>query len=118
MIEDDESVRILSQRLLQTLGYQVLLAADHEEAIKICREYKHPLHLVFTDVVMPQMDGHELIRRLREIRQDFKVLYCSGFTEDTISQHGVVNAQVNFIPKPFTLSTLGLKVREVLHAAK
>ena len=117
IVEDDELVRDLALRLLTTLGYRVLTADGAQEAEVICRRYKAPLHLVLTDVVMPRVDGNIMVRNLKTIRQDFKVLYMSGFTEDAIVQHGITHQNVNFLPKPFTRETLGIKVREVLDGA-
>ncbi len=116
LVEDDELVRDLAQRLLVSLGYSVLTAAGAREAEAICRRHKGVLHLILSDVVMPQVSGHAMVRKLRTLRQDFKVLYMSGFTEDAIVHHGVVRQDVNFLAKPFTRETLGIKVRDVLDA--
>jgi CheY-like chemotaxis protein len=114
LVEDDELVRDLGMRLLTSLGYRVLAASGAREAEALCRQHTGPIHLVLTDVVMPRVGGSEMINVLRGLRQDFKVLYVSGFTEDTIIQHGIKHQSVNFLPKPFTRDTLGAKVREVL----
>ncbi len=114
VVEDDELVRDLALRLLCSLGYNVLSAGDAREAEALCKRHKDPLHLILSDVVMPKVSGSEMVRRLQQLRKDFKVLYMSGFTEDTILQHGVRHQHVNFLSKPFTRETLGLKVREVL----
>jgi len=116
LVEDDDLVRDLAQRLLVSLGYGVLAAASAKEAEAICRHHTGPLHLVLSDVVMPQVGGNAMVKKLRTLRQDFKVIYMSGFTEETIIHHGVVRQNVNFLAKPFTRETLGTKVREVLDA--
>jgi PAS domain S-box-containing protein len=116
VVEDDELVRDLAQRLLASLGYGVLTASGAREAEVICRRNQGPLHLILSDVVMPQVSGNAMVRKLRTLRQDFKVVYMSGFTEDTIVHHGIVRQDVNFLAKPFTRETLGAKVREVLDA--
>ena len=116
VVEDDELVRDLALRLLTSLGYRVLTASSAREAEAICRSYKSPLHLVLSDVVMPQMDGHTMVRNLQSFRHDFKVLYMSGFAGDTIAQHGLGNVNLNFLAKPFTRETMGAKVREILDA--
>jgi CheY-like chemotaxis protein len=114
LVEDDELVRDLGLRLLTSLGYRVLAASGAREAEAICRRHTGPIHLVLTDVVMPRVGGSEMVQILKGLRQDFKVLYVSGFTEDTIIQHGIKHQNVNFLPKPFTRETMGAKVREVL----
>jgi PAS domain S-box-containing protein len=114
VVEDEELVRDTALWLLGTLGYNVLVAADAREAEAICRRVREPIHLILSDVVMPKVSGSEMVRRLRMLRKDFKVLYMSGFTDDTILQYGVTRQHINFLSKPFTRDTLGLKVREVL----
>jgi PAS domain S-box-containing protein len=116
LVEDDELVRDLARRLLVSLGYAVLPAGSAREAEALCKRHEGPLHLVLSDVVMPQVGGHAMVRKLRALRKDFKVVYMSGFAEDTIVHHGVVRQNVNFLAKPFTRETLGAKVREVLDA--
>ena len=118
VVEDDELVRDLAQRLLVSLGYGVLTACGAKEAEAICKRHKGRLHLVLSDVVMPQVGGNAMVRNLRKLRQDFRVLYMSGFAEDTIVHHGVVRQDVNFLAKPFTRETLCAKVREVLDSKK
>ena len=96
----------------------MLTACGAKEAEAICKRHKGRLHLVLSDVVMPQVGGNAMVRSLRKLRQDFKVVYMSGFAEDTIVHHGVVRQDVNFLAKPFTRETLGAKVREVLDSKK
>ncbi|MCX7007401.1 MAG: PAS domain S-box protein [Kiritimatiellaeota bacterium] len=114
IVEDDDLVRDLALRLLASLGYRVLSAGDAREAETLCRRHEGPLHLILSDVVMPRLSGSEMVRKLSALRNDFKVLYMSGFTEDAIVQHGITHQYVNFLSKPFTRETLGMKVREVL----
>jgi YesN/AraC family two-component response regulator len=95
-------------------GYTVLEAHQAYEALSLCKERKTPIHLVLTDVVMPEMSGRELVKNLKQVRQDFKVLYMSGYTDDAIVHHGVLDKGVDFIQKPFTLQGLTRKVRDVL----
>ncbi len=80
----------------------------------ICEKEKQPIDLILTDMVMPNMIGPELIERLKQIRNDFKVLYMTGYTDEAIVQHGVVDKTINLIHKPFTIEKLARKVREVL----
>ena len=114
LVEDDVLVRNLALQLLTSLGYHALAAGSAREAEDLFRSHAAPIHLVLTDVVMPQTDGNTMVQNLRAIRPNFKVLFMSGFAEDTIIQHGVIHQTVNFLLKPFTRETLGLKVREVL----
>jgi CheY-like chemotaxis protein len=114
IVEDDEPVRNLAARILEKQGYTVLKAHRVHEAIRFCKERKEPIHLLLTDVVMPEMSGHELVKNLIQMRQDFKILYMSGYTDDAIVHHGVLDRGVNFIQKPFALEGLARKVREVL----
>ncbi len=114
IVEDDESLRKLAVHVLEKQGYTVLEASQESEAMGIFRERKEPIHLVLMDVVMPGISGRLLIERLKEIRNDFKVLYMSGYTDDVIAHHGVLEKGVKFIQKPFTMDSLARKVREVL----
>ena len=80
----------------------------------LCEEFKEPIHLILTDVVMPGMSGPNLVKRLKEIHLEMRVLYMSGYTDNAILHHGVLEEGTNFIQKPFTLENLARKVREVL----
>ncbi len=114
IVEDDEAVRKLAVRVLEKQGYTVLEAHQEYEAFNFCEERKEPVHLILTDVIMPRMNGRQLIESLKEVRQDFKVLYMSGYTDNAIVHHGVLEMGVDFIRKPFTFEGLAKKVREVL----
>jgi signal transduction histidine kinase len=114
VVEDEEEVLKLAGRILRRHGYHVLEAASGEEALKACKEKKEPFHLLLTDVVMPQMSGRQLAGQLREVCQNFKVLYMSGYTDNAITYHGVLEKGTNYIQKPFTVEGLARKVREVL----
>jgi response regulator RpfG family c-di-GMP phosphodiesterase len=97
-------------------GYHVLEARHGAEAIEISERHRGPIHLMVTDVVMPQMSGRELAQRLLPVRPDMRVLYMSGYTDDAIVRHGVLGAGMAFLSKPFTPDALAVKVREVLGA--
>jgi two-component system cell cycle sensor histidine kinase/response regulator CckA len=114
LAEDDENVRRLVRDLLKHNGYQVLEAADGNLALLICEQYEEAIHLMITDVVMPSMNGRELTRRLADLRPEMKVLFMSGYTDDTIMRHGVVESDITFLQKPFAPATLMSKMREVL----
>jgi PAS domain S-box-containing protein len=114
VVEDEEEVRKVAIRILKRQGYTVFDTPDGEGALVICEKQKEPLHLILTDVVMPGMSGRRLAERCRQIRQDFKVLYMSGYTDNAIVHHGVLEEGMNYIQKPFTVEDLARKVRNVL----
>ena len=113
VVEDEATVRHLTCEMLENLGYTVMKASDPVQAMDLCREYSGPIDLLLTDVVMPQMDGRSLYRQLSPERPEMKVLYVSGYTEDAIVHHGVLDHDVNFLQKPFTVIGLTSKVRDV-----
>jgi PAS domain S-box-containing protein len=114
VVEDEEVVRKLAVKILEKQGYKVLEASNGVDASAICERRKEPIHLILTDVVMPGMNGHQLVEQFRQVFQDFKVLYMSGYTDNTIVHHGVLKKGINYIQKPFTPDALARKVREVL----
>lgn len=117
IVEDAEVVRDLVGEVLGMLGYVVLKAADPEEAIRTCDEHRERIHLLLTDVVLPYMDGRTLHRKLVSTRPQMKVMYMSGYTDNFIVHHGVLDRGVHFIQKPFSVDNLARKVREALDAA-
>jgi two-component system, cell cycle sensor histidine kinase and response regulator CckA len=114
LVEDDGEVRRLTASFLTEQGYKVLEASDESDAFPVCRGYNGPIKLMLTDVVMPGMNGRELARHLLSLRPEMKVLYMSGYTDDAIVHHGVLERGLEFLQKPFTLIGLAKKVREVL----
>jgi PAS domain S-box-containing protein len=114
IVEDEEDVLKLAGRILSRQGYHVLEALSGEEALRICKKEKEPFHLLLTDVVMPQMSGRQLEEQLSRVCQDFKVLYMSGYTDNAITHHGVLEKGLKYIQKPFTVDGLIRKIREVL----
>jgi len=114
VIEDEDGVRKATVNILKQHGYAVIEAGNGGEALDICEIKDRPIDLVLTDVVMPYIGGREFIKRLKILRNGFKVLYMSGYTNDVISHHGILEQGVNFIGKPFSSSDLLRKVRDVL----
>jgi len=116
VVEDEMSVRRLTRQFLEENGYRVLEAIEGCEALRISNQHKGPIHLLLTDVVMPQMSGRELAHSLVPLRPEMKVLYMSGYTDDAIVHHGLLEQDIAFLQKPFTLDALAHKVRAVLDA--
>lgn len=116
LVEDEEMIRKAAREILEDNGYRVLEASGGDEALMICREHSARIHLLMTDVVMPQMNGRELAERLTSLRPELKVLYMSGYTDDAIVHHGVLDEGIAFLEKPFTAKALMHKVRELLDA--
>ncbi len=114
MVEDDDGVRRLACHVLDSLGYTVLCAESGRQALDLARDHKGKIDLVLTDVVMPEMSGREVERRLAEAGHAARVLFMSGYSDDAILRHGVLETGVAFLQKPFTPGALGRKVREVL----
>ncbi|HJX30881.1 MAG TPA: response regulator, partial [Thermodesulfobacteriota bacterium] len=114
VVEDDRMVRRLAVDILRRQGYRVLEAEAGGEALLVCEQYKGPIDLILTDIVMPHMSGPEFIERLKQVRKDFKVLYMTGYTGERIVDHGILEEGIELIHKPFTITKLARKVREVL----
>jgi CheY-like chemotaxis protein len=117
LVEDAELVRNLARQVLEGAGYRVLEAANAEAAIDLCERINgDKIDLLLTDVIMPGMSGNDMSKILLAKQPDMPVLFMSGYTDDAIVQHGVLEAGINFLQKPFTPGALALKVREVLDA--
>ncbi len=116
LVEDEESVREAAYRMLESMGYKVLLASNGAEAIEIAREYENTIHLLLTDLVLPGMNGQELAGRLQAGTPSLKVIYTSGYADEAIVRHGILEEHSLFLQKPFTSNALARKVREALDA--
>jgi two-component system, cell cycle sensor histidine kinase and response regulator CckA len=114
VVEDEEAVRKLVHSILEKAGYTVLEARNGSEALRCCEGCTEPIHLMISDVVMPQMSGRELANCLVSLRPEMKVLFMSGYTDNAVVLHGVLDAETPFLQKPFTPAGLATKVREVL----
>jgi PAS domain S-box-containing protein len=117
LVEDEEAVRSFAARALKLRGYSVLEAAGGEEALEIVQNTKSPIHLLITDVVMPNMDGPTLVRAVKRIRPDMAVIFMSGYAEETFRRNEERAEDLHFLPKPFGLKQLAAKVKEVLAAS-
>jgi two-component system, cell cycle sensor histidine kinase and response regulator CckA len=113
LVEDEESILKMAKVMLTRLGYQVIPARKPDQAIEIARQHSREIHLLMTDVVMPEMNGRELSRAIQLSCPDIKVLFMSGYTASVIEHHGVLKEGINFIQKPFTKKELAEKMREV-----
>ncbi|MCC6157857.1 MAG: PAS domain S-box protein [Deltaproteobacteria bacterium] len=114
LVEDEDLVRRFTVRSLAAAGYEVIEAAQADEALSAFRDAAGSVDLLVTDVVMPRVSGAELCRRLRAEKPDLPVLFISGYTADAIVHHGVLDADVNFLQKPFTARQIARRVREIL----
>ncbi len=114
VVEDQEQVLVLAKHILESCGYNVLEAGNAKSAIEIVHSFNHSIELLLTDVVMPDLNGKELYKSLVTRLPDLKVLFMSGYTDNVIVHHGIMDKDVNFISKPFGVNDLANKVREVL----
>jgi two-component system cell cycle sensor histidine kinase/response regulator CckA len=114
LVEDDDPVRVFGARALRNKGYKVIEAKSGEAALDLIRDAEERIDLLITDVVMPRMDGPGLVRKVREIHPQMKVIFISGYTEDAFRQRLDSDSGIDFLPKPFSLKQLATKVRDVI----
>lgn len=114
LVEDDVTVLRLSARLLRGLGYRVLAASGPREALQLAEAHPGPIRLLVTDVVMPDMNGLDLWRRLEASRPGLECLFVSGYTADEVGVAGMVADSIHFLPKPYAFEVLAARIRELL----
>ncbi|RPH49463.1 MAG: PAS domain S-box protein [Desulfobacteraceae bacterium] len=114
LVEDDEILLKMAEMMLKELGYEVLSAGSPNEAVQLAVKYTGEIHLLMTDVVMPEMSGRDLQKRLNALRPDTKCLFMSGYTANVIAHRGILDEGVNFLQKPFIMNDMAFKVREAL----
>ena len=114
IVEDDDALRNLGREILELQGYRILEAENGIEALRVSEEHGGQIHLMITDVVMPKMGGKEVADRLQPLYPQMKVIYMSGYTDNSIAHHGILAPGLNFLEKPFSPEILARKVREVL----
>jgi len=114
LVEDEDGVRFLAHQVLAGCGYRVLDADNGQETLRVSSRHRERIDLVVTDVVMPRLGGREVVERLAGRHPGIRVLFLSGYTDDAVVRHGVLEAEVQFLHKPFSPAALARKVREVL----
>jgi PAS domain S-box-containing protein len=116
LVEDAAAVRAVTKQMLERQGYTVLEAPDGEAGLRLAQRHRGVIHLLLTDVVMPRVGGRELAEQLTRLRPDVKVLYASGYTDDSVVRHGILESGTAYLQKPFSPESLTRKVRDVLDA--
>jgi CheY-like chemotaxis protein len=114
IVEDEQAIIKMSRLMLEHLGYRVMTANKPAEALRLAERNAGPIHLLITDVIMPEMNGRDLANRLRGLYPNIMVLFMSGYTADVIVHHGVLDKGVHFIQKPFSKKELATSVRKAL----
>jgi two-component system, chemotaxis family, CheB/CheR fusion protein len=114
LAEDEDGVRAMARRCLENIGYKVIEARDGEEALRLYREHPGVIDLLLTDVVMPRMNGGELMHRLRELQPGISVAFMSGYPQDVVGEHGRIGQDIHFLQKPFNIADLSIVVRRAL----
>lgn len=114
LVEDDTHVREFARRALTTYGYTVLEAADGMQALHLAQDYQSPIHVLVSDVIMPNLSGAELGEKILVFHPEVRILYVSGYSNDAVVRHGVAAGQLDFLEKPFTPSALAAKIRTLL----
>ncbi|MBF0410307.1 MAG: response regulator [Candidatus Riflebacteria bacterium] len=114
LVEDEPKILEISTTILKNLNYQVLSSGNPLEALQIAERFREDIHLLLTDVIMPEMNGYELAKKISALHPETKCLYMSGYTKNVIAHHGILKEGLKFIPKPFSIKSIAFKIREVL----
>jgi len=114
LVEDDDPVRRMVRQVLSSRGYIVLDAGDVHTATELCAGHPGPIHLLLTDVIMPHQNGGELAARLKTMRPGLRVLFMSGYTDETIRGHRIQGPGIDFVQKPFSPESLACEIRRLL----
>lgn len=114
LVEDEPEIMRVGKYMLESLGYRVLPAGSPKDALRLADEHAGEIHLLITDVVMPEMNGRDLAKRLQSLYPEIRILFMSGYTANVIAHHGVLDVGVNFLPKPFSINDLAAKTRAAL----
>ena len=117
LVEDEPTILRMTRMMLERKGYSVLPAATPGEAIDLAKTHADKIHLLMSDVVMPEMNGRDLAGQITALYPDIRLLFMSGYTADVIAHHGVLDDGVAFIQKPFSMADMTAKVRDVLDTA-
>ena len=113
LVEDEPAILSMTAAMLNRLGYHVLAVSTPGEAMRVAEGHPSEIHMLMTDVVMPEMNGRDLAKNLLALNPHMRRLFMSGYTADVIAHHGVLDKGVNFIQKPFTMKILAEKIREI-----
>ena len=118
LVDDEDSLRLLLGRLLEKAGFQVTLARNGAEGIRLADAHQGRIELIVTDLMMPGMTGCEMVKHIQQRRPDVRVLYLSGYTESTLECDGLLQGGANFLQMPFSATELAQRIRELLNASK
>ena len=118
LVEDDDSLRELTRRILAGLGYTVLISSHAAEAESVCRAFEGKIHVLLSDVIMPGGSGRDLVTRLIPLRPEMKIILMSGYADRGMEHHETLDGNLNFLAKPFSPHALAAKLREILDGAR
>ena len=117
LVEDEGAILEMGTLMLKALGYAILPAATPSDALRIVASHEGPIDLLISDVIMPAMNGKDLSDQIKQIKPDVKCLFMSGYTADIIAKHGMLDEEIHFIQKPFSIPEMASKIRGILDAS-